>query len=76
MARSRGQAVDEDSVMLPPCDGPKLHPFEHSKAKIKWMNRLDEDREGNQGYVFHVEIASKEYALKLVSGGQTEPKDS
>ncbi|KAI0450016.1 hypothetical protein F5B21DRAFT_517740 [Xylaria acuta] len=40
--------------MLPGCLG--LHPFEDPQSEIKWIQRLDEDREGNQVFVFKVEI--------------------
>lgn len=53
--------------LQPRCDGPKLHPFAHRRAKIKFVKRLsDPDHEG-QGHVFQVDIARKTYALKIVS---------
>ncbi|KAL9016606.1 MAG: hypothetical protein Q9185_006049 [Variospora sp. 1 TL-2023] len=51
--------------LQPRCDGPKLHPFAHRRAKIKFVKRLsDPDHEG-QGHVFQVDIARKTYALKI-----------
>ncbi|KAI0117889.1 kinetochore Sim4 complex subunit FTA2-domain-containing protein [Nemania sp. FL0031] len=50
---------------LPPGGGPHLHQFQDAGAAIKWLKRLDTDRKGNQAFVFHVSIASKEYALKV-----------
>ncbi|RYC55592.1 hypothetical protein CHU98_g10621 [Xylaria longipes] len=50
---------------LPPGGGPQLNPFTDSGATIKWVKRLDTDREDNEGFVFQVMIGSKEYALKV-----------
>ncbi|KAH6847092.1 kinetochore Sim4 complex subunit FTA2-domain-containing protein [Chaetomium sp. MPI-CAGE-AT-0009] len=53
---------------LPPCDGPRLHAFEHQKAPIEWLERLDGDRtsqSGAEGSVFKVRIKSQLYALKV-----------
>ncbi|KAI1112847.1 kinetochore Sim4 complex subunit FTA2-domain-containing protein [Nemania sp. NC0429] len=50
---------------LPPGGGPQLNAFHDFGATIKWVKRLDTDREGNQGYVFQVIIGSSEYALKV-----------
>jgi hypothetical protein len=55
---------------LPNCEGPKLHPFTHSHARIEWLERLDAERashSGPEGYVFKVRIESRIYALKVVS---------
>jgi hypothetical protein len=76
MSNNRGRVTHSDHLLLPPCDGPKLHPFKYSHKKIKWIKRLDQDREDNEGFVFQVEIASKEYALKVVSNLQRESTDS
>lgn len=55
---------------LPPCDGPKLHVFEHRRARIEWLELLEksspESHSASQGYVFKVKINSKIYALKVV----------
>ncbi|KAI1176028.1 kinetochore Sim4 complex subunit FTA2-domain-containing protein [Nemania sp. FL0916] len=53
---------------LPTCPGPKLAPFQGQNAKIKWIERLDLDRDGEsstQACVYKVEIGSKIYALKI-----------
>jgi hypothetical protein len=58
------------AAQLPPCPGPKLDAFEHPNAPIVWLERLDEDRNGQsgtQGFVFKVLIRSSYYALKVVS---------
>ncbi|KAJ8131081.1 hypothetical protein O1611_g2544 [Lasiodiplodia mahajangana] len=68
-----GQVICADNPMLPPYTGPKLQQFHNPDAKIRWIRRLDEGREGSQGFVFQVEIASKEHALKLFKF--TDPKD-
>jgi hypothetical protein len=57
---------------LPPCLGPKLHPFARRNSPIEWLERLDKDREelsgsSTEGYVFKVRIDSQLYALKVVS---------
>jgi hypothetical protein len=48
---------------------PKLHPFKDRKANIKFVSLLsdgDIDSRGD-GHVFEVIIASRRYALKIVS---------
>ncbi|KAF7555028.1 hypothetical protein G7Z17_g2465 [Cylindrodendrum hubeiense] len=53
---------------LPPCHGPKLHVFQHQNSPIKWMERLDIDREEGEeteGYVFRAKIRTREYAIKV-----------
>jgi hypothetical protein len=55
---------------LPPCPGPKLAAFQTQNTQIKWIERLDVDRDSEstmQGCVYKVEIESKVYALKIVS---------
>lgn len=58
------------SKELPPCDGPKLGMFAHSRAPIEWLGLLPkstpESESGSQGYVFKVKILSDVYALKVV----------
>jgi len=58
------------SKELPPCDGPKLGMFAHSRAPIEWLELLPkstpESEMGSQGYVFKVKILSEIYALKVV----------
>ncbi|KAI1418993.1 kinetochore Sim4 complex subunit FTA2-domain-containing protein [Xylaria sp. FL1777] len=62
---SKGRSLPGNAP-LPPGGGPQLNPFHmDSGAPIKWVKRLDTDREGNEGYVFQVAIESKEYALKV-----------
>lgn len=54
---------------LPPYDGPKLQRFRYHNFPIQWLGRLDDDRDegsGRQGFVFHVKINDREYALKVV----------
>jgi hypothetical protein len=66
----------DEFFQLPPCPGPKLQRFPLNNSKIKWLERLDEDRDeflGIQGCVFHVEIESKPYALKIVSASTVSP---
>ncbi|KAI0406994.1 kinetochore Sim4 complex subunit FTA2-domain-containing protein [Xylaria palmicola] len=56
------------SPALPPCPGPKLGAFQPQNARIKWIERLDTDRDSEsmiQGCVYKVEIESKVYALKI-----------
>jgi Kinetochore Sim4 complex subunit FTA2 len=63
---------------LPRCEGPKLRPFKDRKANIKFVSLLsrgdgdsDSDSDsssGGHGHVFEVIIASRRYALKIVSG--------
>ncbi|KEY67811.1 hypothetical protein S7711_10811 [Stachybotrys chartarum IBT 7711] len=53
---------------LPPYDGPKLQRFRYHNFPIQWLGRLDDDRDegsGTQGFVFHVKINDREYALKV-----------
>ncbi|KAI4199866.1 MAG: hypothetical protein LQ350_004314 [Teloschistes chrysophthalmus] len=50
--------------MLPPCNGPKLHPFADRYAPIKF-ERLLSDAEAALAHVFEVTIAGKPYALKV-----------
>ncbi|KAI0973682.1 kinetochore Sim4 complex subunit FTA2-domain-containing protein [Xylaria arbuscula] len=53
---------------LPPCPGPRLAAFQHQNAQIRWIKRLDIDRNSEsttQGCVYQVEIKSKIYALKV-----------
>ncbi|KAJ8128104.1 hypothetical protein O1611_g5536 [Lasiodiplodia mahajangana] len=50
---------------LPPGGGPRLGQFPDAEATIKWLKRLNTDRESNEGVVYHVSIASREYALKV-----------
>jgi hypothetical protein len=52
---------------LPQYQGPKLHIFEHHMFPIEWLERLDADRDGMQGYVFRAKINSTFYAIKVVS---------
>lgn len=55
---------------LPPCPGPKLNVFQYQSSPIKWMERLDDDREEGsetEGYVFRAKIRSRQYAIKVVS---------
>jgi len=45
-----------------------LHAFEHQKAPIEWLERIDGDRasqSGPEGSVFKVRIKSRLYALKV-----------
>ncbi|KAI0096277.1 kinetochore Sim4 complex subunit FTA2-domain-containing protein [Nemania sp. FL0031] len=66
MVRYRVKA--SPAASLPPCPGPKLHPFEHQNALITWGPRLDKNRindNDNQAFVFQVEIASRRYAIKV-----------
>ncbi|KAI1181438.1 kinetochore Sim4 complex subunit FTA2-domain-containing protein [Nemania serpens] len=65
---NRGRTLSSPTALLPPCSGPKLHPFEPQDALIKWGPRLDTNRAddaGSQGFVFRVEIASRPYAVKV-----------
>lgn len=71
MSKARGEFAGLTNPPLPPCRGPKLHEFKHASYPIKWLKRLDEDRTDNEGFVFQVEIKSKEYALKVVSKPRT-----
>lgn len=70
MPKARSELAGLTNPPLPPCRGPKLHEFKHASSPIKWMRRLDEDRADNEGFIFQVEIESKEYALKVVSEPQ------
>ncbi|KAI5920913.1 kinetochore Sim4 complex subunit FTA2-domain-containing protein [Camillea tinctor] len=63
--RVRRATTRHANVLLPPCPGPKLHAFKHADSPIIWGRRLDRDRDDNEGFVFQVEIDSKEYALKV-----------
>ncbi|KAI3321482.1 kinetochore Sim4 complex subunit FTA2-domain-containing protein [Xylariaceae sp. AK1471] len=68
MVKHRGRALSSPAGLLPPCSGPKLHPFEPQDALIKWGPRLDKDCANdadNQGFVFQVEIESRPYAIKV-----------
>ncbi|KAK3381760.1 kinetochore Sim4 complex subunit FTA2-domain-containing protein [Podospora didyma] len=57
------------SKELPPCEGPKIAMFAHSRAPIEWLELLEkstpESENSSQGFVFKVEILSKIYALKV-----------
>ncbi|KAI1176977.1 kinetochore Sim4 complex subunit FTA2-domain-containing protein [Nemania sp. FL0916] len=67
-AKQKGKALCSSlaPALLPPCAGPKLHPFEPQNASIKWGQRLDKPSDNkNHGYVFEVEIASRPYAIKV-----------
>ncbi|KAK3291896.1 kinetochore Sim4 complex subunit FTA2-domain-containing protein [Chaetomium fimeti] len=66
--KSRNGRARHPLIPLPPCGGPKLHPFKHQKAPIEWLERLDADRaneSGAEGCVFKVRIQSQLYALKV-----------
>ncbi|KAI1277415.1 kinetochore Sim4 complex subunit FTA2-domain-containing protein [Xylaria sp. FL0933] len=67
MAERRGKSLASPAALLPPCPGPKLHPFQPQDASIKWGARLDKDEthDGSQGFVFQAEIASRPYAIKV-----------
>ncbi|TGJ78959.1 hypothetical protein E0Z10_g9804 [Xylaria hypoxylon] len=66
MAKDRGLTSRAANLPLPPGGGPQLKAFNRDSGDtIKWIKRLDPDREGNDGFVFQVEIGSKEYALKV-----------
>ncbi|KAI0411515.1 kinetochore Sim4 complex subunit FTA2-domain-containing protein [Xylaria grammica] len=66
MPKSRSFTYRVDNPPLPPGGGPQLTPFNKGLGDtIKWIKRLDVDREDNDGFVFHVSIGSKEYALKV-----------
>lgn len=59
---------------LPLCEGPKLQLFRHHQLPIKWLERLDTDRddeEATEGYVFRANIQGREYAIKVVSYSDT-----
>lgn len=58
---------------LPQCKGPKLHPFQKSKADIQFkrllsnaQGTLDSSDQAGHAYVFEISIDSKTYALKMV----------
>lgn len=66
----RGQRTHPIPEELPPCEGPKLHIFEHHKSPIEWLERLDSNRdeeEVTEGYLFRAKIKNQEYAIKVVS---------
>ncbi|KAI0533325.1 kinetochore Sim4 complex subunit FTA2-domain-containing protein [Xylaria digitata] len=66
MPKGRGLTSCADDPPLPPGGGPQLNVFSKDPGDtIKWIKRLDEDREDNDGFVFQVGIGSKEYALKV-----------
>ncbi|KAI0538387.1 hypothetical protein GGR58DRAFT_501221 [Xylaria digitata] len=52
MSKGRGISFRESKGPLPPGDGPNLHEFRYPDAPIKWIKRLDEDREGNQAFIY------------------------
>ena len=61
---------------LPDCEGPKLHPFKHRKAAIKFHRLLsdtDMPQAGGDSHVFEVSIRSKVYALKVVRPQAAKP---
>ncbi|KAI1126902.1 kinetochore Sim4 complex subunit FTA2-domain-containing protein [Nemania abortiva] len=65
MAKDRLLTSRSQGPPLPLGGGPRLDPFEGSGETIKWLKRLDTDREGNEGFVFQVLIGFQEYALKV-----------
>jgi hypothetical protein len=77
MAQAGQTSLIDLNEPLPRCDGPKLHPFKDRKANIKFVSLLsqgDGDGDGDSdsgsgghGHVFEVIIASRRYALKIVS---------
>lgn len=56
---------------LPPVDGPKLGPFRFPTriSKIEWLERLGitDGSESEHGYIFHIKIEQRHYAIKVVS---------
>lgn len=55
----------QDLEPLPPCDGPKLKPFNFQGAQqIEFLERLGD---GLHAIVFKIKIAGRVYALKVVS---------
>ena len=52
---------------LPNYEGPKLHPFHHRSAPIYFVDLLNAETPGEDGWVFEVVIELKRYALKVVS---------
>ena len=82
MAPKRARGLQKQDVLstpryqglLPRCEGPKLGPFHDRKAAIEFVRLLDDPQvadsevtEGGQSHVFEVLIASRSYALKIVS---------
>ncbi|GAW14442.1 hypothetical protein ANO14919_038450 [Xylariales sp. No.14919] len=66
MSKRRASTSHANSPPLPPGGGPQLNSFnKDSGDTIKWIKRLDADREDNDGFVFQVMIGSEEYALKV-----------
>ncbi|KAL8906226.1 MAG: hypothetical protein Q9207_002148 [Kuettlingeria erythrocarpa] len=49
----------------PRSEGPKLRPFPHRKAGVRFIKRLDDTANGGDSHVFEVVIARKRYALKI-----------
>ena len=57
--------------MLPPCDGPKLHPFSKSRAvDVEFVRLLSDEWQEGQSHVFEVVIDGMRYALKMVGGNK------
>ncbi|KAK8061303.1 hypothetical protein PG994_007669 [Apiospora phragmitis] len=66
MGKFKGHSLA--NTPLPPCQGPKLHPFKCENPSISWGKRLDDDggdSSPTQGVVFEVAIESRAYALKV-----------
>ena len=57
----------ELSNPLPNYEGPRLEPFKHRNAHVQFLDLINAETPGEDGYVFEVEIESKRYALKVVS---------
>ena len=52
--------------MLPPCEGPKLHPFSKRAVDIQFVRLLSDEEQNGQSHVFEVIIDGTRYALKVV----------
>ncbi|KAL8836998.1 MAG: hypothetical protein Q9176_005999 [Flavoplaca citrina] len=66
MPRRKGQSTQKQgqSAALPPCDGPKLHPFVNDKASLEFSRLLSDPTIDADSYVFEVSIGGNAYALK------------
>ncbi|KAI1122514.1 kinetochore Sim4 complex subunit FTA2-domain-containing protein [Nemania abortiva] len=65
MADGRGTSGPAGKGPLPPDGGPSIREFKYSNSPIRWIKRFGEDREGGEAFVYHVRIASQDYALKV-----------
>ncbi|KAL8830877.1 MAG: hypothetical protein Q9170_005535 [Blastenia crenularia] len=63
------------AVLLPPCEGPKLHQFAEHDSPLEFVQILTDPDSDVRAHVFEVLIAAKSYALKIFKYYDDEEDD-